>query len=123
MAMAGVPRSCPSLHRLRSAALLRPSLRLAAPRAKEKLSRGALRGLLTHRGAKRWACSSRSLFVRGGKVRSQNHFPESSDGQGSPLSPDVRLIEQLRNADPEAGHRFFRECYPSVYRYLLWLTG
>jgi RNA polymerase sigma-70 factor, ECF subfamily len=36
---------------------------------------------------------------------------------------DAGLVERLRGGDPEAGHAFFREHYPSVYRYLLWLTG
>src|SRR5437660_12784895 len=39
------------------------------------------------------------------------------------LSADMRLLEQLRNEDAEAGRRFVRDYYPGVYRYLLYLTG
>src|SRR5947207_5081613 len=37
--------------------------------------------------------------------------------------PDARLVQQLRQGDPEAGRQFVREYYPGVYRYLLYLTG
>jgi RNA polymerase sigma-70 factor (ECF subfamily) len=36
---------------------------------------------------------------------------------------DLRLVDQLRREDTEAGRRFVREYYPGVYRYLLYLTG
>jgi RNA polymerase sigma-70 factor, ECF subfamily len=47
---------------------------------------------------------------------------------GAPLnSPlpevDARLLAQLRDGDAEAGHRFVRDHYPAVYRYLLFLSG
>jgi RNA polymerase sigma-70 factor, ECF subfamily len=35
---------------------------------------------------------------------------------------DSLFVEQIRRGDPDATHRFFREYYPSIYRYLLWLT-
>jgi RNA polymerase sigma-70 factor, ECF subfamily len=38
-------------------------------------------------------------------------------------SADARLLEQIRSGDAEAGHRFIRDYYPGVYRYLLYLTG
>jgi RNA polymerase sigma factor (sigma-70 family) len=37
-------------------------------------------------------------------------------------SADGLLVERLRQGDANAGYRFFREHYPSVYRYLFWLT-
>src|SRR5205809_7379196 len=37
--------------------------------------------------------------------------------------PDAQFVQQLRQGDAEAGHRFVREYYPGVYRYLLYLTG
>jgi RNA polymerase sigma-70 factor, ECF subfamily len=41
-----------------------------------------------------------------------------------PMRPaDLRLLEQIRGGDPDAGHRFIQEHYPGVYRYLLYLTG
>src|SRR6266852_978663 len=39
------------------------------------------------------------------------------------LDSDARLVRQLRRGDAEAGHRFVRDYYPGVYRYLLYLTG
>src|SRR5213080_4022167 len=43
---------------------------------------------------------------------------------GGPVPPaDRSLLEQIRGGDPEAGHRFIRDYYPGVYRYLLYLTG
>jgi RNA polymerase sigma-70 factor (ECF subfamily) len=36
---------------------------------------------------------------------------------------DARLLEQLRSGDSDAGHRFVREHYGAIYRYLLYLTG
>src|SRR5579862_994082 len=42
---------------------------------------------------------------------------------GATDSPDAQLVEQLRRGDADASHRFFREQYPAVYRYLLWLTN
>ncbi|MBI3721467.1 MAG: RNA polymerase sigma factor, partial [Fimbriimonas ginsengisoli] len=37
-------------------------------------------------------------------------------------SPETLLVEGLRRGDRGASHRFFREYYPRVYRYLCWLT-
>jgi RNA polymerase sigma-70 factor (ECF subfamily) len=37
-------------------------------------------------------------------------------------SADGLLVQRLRRGDTEAGYRFFRDHYPSVYRYLFWLT-
>jgi RNA polymerase sigma-70 factor, ECF subfamily len=48
--------------------------------------------------------------------------PESTDAGPAP-HPDARLVQQLRQGEPEAGHRFVREHYPGIYRYLLFLTG
>jgi RNA polymerase sigma-70 factor, ECF subfamily len=36
---------------------------------------------------------------------------------------DGGFLTRLRQGDPEAGHRFVRENYPGVYRYLLYLCG
>src|SRR5438034_540728 len=36
---------------------------------------------------------------------------------------DARLLAQIRAGDADAGHRFVREHYPSIYRHLLYLTG
>src|SRR5690349_2462366 len=33
------------------------------------------------------------------------------------------LLERIRAGDLDAGHRFVRDYYPGVYRYLLYLTG
>jgi RNA polymerase sigma-70 factor (ECF subfamily) len=46
----------------------------------------------------------------------------------SPAEPklpdaDALLLKQLRSGDAEAGHRFVREHYEAIYRYLLYLTG
>jgi RNA polymerase sigma factor (sigma-70 family) len=45
--------------------------------------------------------------------------------RGDELLPDTdaRLLEQIRSGDAEAGHRFVREHYTPVYRYLLYLSG
>jgi RNA polymerase sigma-70 factor (ECF subfamily) len=40
----------------------------------------------------------------------------------SPPDADGRLLEQIRAGDVEAAHRFVREHYPAIYRYLLHLT-
>src|SRR5947208_1439685 len=58
----------------------------------------------------------------------QMAHPEEGSAQTSPSvgrepAADVRLVQQLRRGDAGAGHRFFREHYPGIYRYLLWLTG
>jgi len=42
---------------------------------------------------------------------------------GGTLSADALLLEQIRSGDPDDGHRFVREYYPGIYRYLLYLTG
>jgi RNA polymerase sigma-70 factor (ECF subfamily) len=36
---------------------------------------------------------------------------------------DARLLAQIRAGDADAGHRFVREYYPSIYRHLLYLAG
>jgi RNA polymerase sigma-70 factor (ECF subfamily) len=38
-------------------------------------------------------------------------------------SEDASLVERLRHGDAAAGYLFFRDHYPRIYRYLLWLTG
>lgn len=35
----------------------------------------------------------------------------------------MRLLEQIRSGDAEAGHQFVRQHYGTIYRYLLHLTG
>jgi RNA polymerase sigma-70 factor (ECF subfamily) len=44
----------------------------------------------------------------------------ASDGA---LAADALLVRQLRCGDADAGHRFVRDYYPGIYRYLLYLTG
>jgi len=44
-------------------------------------------------------------------------------GAGKMASADARLVELVRRGDAEAGRRFVRLYYPSVYRYLLGRTG
>jgi RNA polymerase sigma-70 factor, ECF subfamily len=41
---------------------------------------------------------------------------------GQAPSAEMLLVTRARQGDAEAGHRFFREYYPGIYRYLLWLT-
>src|SRR5262249_47413426 len=53
--------------------------------------------------------------------------PEDTLLQNEPVvgqkpSPDALLAGQVRRGDADACHRFFREYYPDIYRYLLWLT-
>jgi RNA polymerase sigma factor (sigma-70 family) len=48
--------------------------------------------------------------------------PEPLDAETGPC-PDARLVQQLRQGDPEASHQFVRDYYPGVYHYLLYLTG
>jgi RNA polymerase sigma-70 factor, ECF subfamily len=49
-------------------------------------------------------------------------LPESPPNGPLPEA-DAHLLAQLREGDAEAGHRFVRDYYPAVYRYLLYLTG
>ena len=61
------------------------------------------------------------LGVNGGEERNPTAL---NPGASARLpSAEARLIEQLRQGDPEAGHQFARDYYPDVYRYLLYLTG
>jgi RNA polymerase sigma-70 factor (ECF subfamily) len=55
-------------------------------------------------------------------VHPEEISPESSPALEEKRSADVLLVEQLRRGDADAGYRFFREQYPGIYRYLLWLT-
>jgi RNA polymerase sigma-70 factor, ECF subfamily len=52
---------------------------------------------------------------------------EAASAVGSQVGPlpeaDARLLAQARSGDSDAGHRFIREYYPPIYRYLLYLTG
>jgi RNA polymerase sigma-70 factor (ECF subfamily) len=49
--------------------------------------------------------------------------PEASrDAPEGACSADGLLVARLRKGDVDAGYHFFREYYPSVYRYLFWLT-
>src|SRR5438093_13255347 len=57
-----------------------------------------------------------------------NAYQEDLSIPGPPVDEsivpaDMRLVDQLRREDTEAGRRFVREYYPGVYRYLLYLTG
>jgi RNA polymerase sigma-70 factor, ECF subfamily len=59
----------------------------------------------------------------------QARCPDAAEHPGMPgdvdaqaCSADALLVERLRRGDAEAGHRFVRDYYPSVYRYLLWLS-
>jgi RNA polymerase sigma-70 factor, ECF subfamily len=47
----------------------------------------------------------------------------SGPKNGSLPETDSDFLVQLRAGDAEAGHRFIRDYYPAVYRYLLSLTG
>src|SRR5215213_8811186 len=40
-----------------------------------------------------------------------------------PSEAETQLIDELREGHAGAGHRFVRDYYPPVYRYLLYLTG
>jgi RNA polymerase sigma-70 factor, ECF subfamily len=48
--------------------------------------------------------------------------PTSPVGE-NPERADAQLLEQVRTGDAAAGHRFVREHYSAVYRYLLYLVG
>jgi RNA polymerase sigma-70 factor (ECF subfamily) len=39
------------------------------------------------------------------------------------IDADARLLEQIRSGEVEAGHRFIRDHYRAIYRYLLYLSG
>jgi RNA polymerase sigma-70 factor, ECF subfamily len=49
--------------------------------------------------------------------------PKSSATRRDLPDADQGLLQQIRAGDAEAGHRFVREHYPAIYRYLLHLTG
>src|SRR6266540_3497402 len=53
----------------------------------------------------------------------EDPLPPEQPIAGSMPCPDTRLVEQLRQGDPEAGRQFVRDHYPGIYRYLLYLTG
>jgi RNA polymerase sigma-70 factor (ECF subfamily) len=40
-----------------------------------------------------------------------------------PQEGEAHFLAQLRDGEVEAGHRFVRDHYPAIYRYLLYLTG
>src|SRR5260370_32399466 len=79
----------------------------------------------------------RGVFVSGVKrrrslnsSRRESRPVEPADFQRENLSriepvpsAETRLVAQLRRGNSGAMHRFCGEYYPSVYRYLLWLTG
>jgi RNA polymerase sigma-70 factor (ECF subfamily) len=46
-----------------------------------------------------------------------------SRAAGQRLSGDALLVQQIRQGDSEAGYRFVRDNYWSIYQYLLYLTG
>jgi RNA polymerase sigma-70 factor (ECF subfamily) len=48
--------------------------------------------------------------------------PARGDAPEEACSADGLLVERLRRGDAEAGYVLFRDYYPSVYRYLFWLT-
>jgi RNA polymerase sigma-70 factor (ECF subfamily) len=49
--------------------------------------------------------------------------PPHSQGEDALPAEDALLLSQIRAGDADAGHRFIREHYPSIHRYLLYLTG
>jgi RNA polymerase sigma factor (sigma-70 family) len=54
----------------------------------------------------------------------EDQIPLPGRPQTGPLpEADAHLLAQIRAGDVEAGHRFVRDYYPAVYRYLLYLTG
>lgn len=54
----------------------------------------------------------------------QDDLPLPGEPVNDPLpEADALLLAQLREGDVEAGHRFVRDYYPGIYRYLLYLTG
>jgi RNA polymerase sigma-70 factor, ECF subfamily len=56
-------------------------------------------------------------------VDRQERSPATGTASEAQPDADARLVEQLRAGDADAGHRFVRDYYPGVYRYLLYLTG
>jgi RNA polymerase sigma-70 factor (ECF subfamily) len=65
----------------------------------------------------------RSVPVTRTSVHLENTSLPSLSVPGAMPSADALLVEQIRRGDAEAGRRFVREYYPSVYRYLLYLAG
>jgi RNA polymerase sigma-70 factor (ECF subfamily) len=47
---------------------------------------------------------------------------ENREAPEGACSVDGLLVARLREGDVDAGYHFYREYYPSVYRYLFWLT-
>jgi RNA polymerase sigma-70 factor (ECF subfamily) len=48
--------------------------------------------------------------------------PGKHDAAPIAYSADGLLVDRLRRGDADAGYHFFRDHYPSIYRYLFWLT-
>jgi RNA polymerase sigma-70 factor (ECF subfamily) len=63
------------------------------------------------------------LRAEGRDVHREESSQRGAPVGGEPRSADALLVEQARRGDADAGYRFFREYYPRIYRYLLWLTG
>jgi RNA polymerase sigma-70 factor (ECF subfamily) len=55
-------------------------------------------------------------------VRPEETLREDGPVPDPALAADAILVEQICRGDTDASDRFFREYYPRVYRYLLWLT-
>jgi RNA polymerase sigma-70 factor, ECF subfamily len=55
-------------------------------------------------------------------VHQEDTIPQNAPVVGQRPSPDALLAGQVRRGDADACHRFFRQYYPDIYRYLLWLT-
>src|SRR5919198_588612 len=61
---------------------------------------------------------------RGDRMATEDEIPLPGGGATGMLpEAEAHLLARLRMGDREAGHRFVRDYYPAVYRYLLYLTG
>jgi RNA polymerase sigma-70 factor, ECF subfamily len=65
----------------------------------------------------------RTASWEGLRVHREDPMLQSSSADRGVPADDMRLLEQIRGGDTEAGHRFIRDYYLGVYRYLLYLTG
>src|SRR5262245_24206105 len=69
------------------------------------------------------ASPSTSAVSKWGHVDQEDRSEQRLPADGLATPADRLLVERLRSGDPDAGYRFIQEYYPSVYRYLLHLTG
>jgi RNA polymerase sigma-70 factor, ECF subfamily len=56
-------------------------------------------------------------------VASNDSLEPNRPSQDSVTDEDMRLVQQIREGDSAAGHRFVQQHYPGVYHYLLYLSG